>query len=101
MLPEGKCRRLREEKHTEKNVGTVMKLVPPAGNDGGQPNATRAETEVGSVESETETENENCASVIIDEDRGLDHSTETEVGISPRCRHHHLHHLDACTQNLW
>lgn len=100
MLPEGKCRRLLEEKHTEKNVGTVMKLVPLAGNDGGQPNATRAETEVGSVESETETENENCASVIIAEDRGLDHSTGTEVVTSLRC-HHHLHHLDAYTRNLW
>lgn len=94
MLSKGKCRRLQEEKHTEKNVATGMKLASPAGNDGGRVNATRAETEVGSDESETEIENENCASEIIGEGRGLDHSTETDAVISPRCHHHHLR-LDA------
>lgn len=95
-----KCRRLREEKHTEKNVGTATKHVPPAENDGGQPNETKAGTEVGSVESETEIENENCASVIIDEDRGLDHSIGTEVVKSHHCHHRHLPRPDVCTPSL-
>lgn len=99
-MPALECRRLQEEKHTEKNVGTATKLVPRAGKDGGQPNATRAGTEVGSVESETEIENENCASVIIDEDRGRDHSIGTEVVTSHRCRHHLLPRPDVCTQSL-
>lgn len=89
-----KCRRLREEKYTERNAGTGKKIVTPAGNDGGQLNATKAGTEVGSVESETE--NENYANVITDEDRGLDHSTEREVAINLRCHHR----PDVYTRNL-
>lgn len=92
-----RCRRLREEKHTEKNAGTGKKIAPPAGNDGDQLNATKAGTEVGSAESETEIENENCASVITDEDRGLDRLTEKEVAIS---LHYHLH-PDVYKRNLF